>query len=99
MIRLSKLWQWAREYGGVAVFLSVILVVSLWVVRDNQQQRATETRQREIIATLAEQNNDAIQANGDFQTCVWTSIVKAKHLGNQKRSARAIRACDRKYLS
>lgn len=96
---MKLVWSKLREFASVAVFLSVILVVSLWVVHDNAAQRATQERQALIIKTLAEQNNEAILANGDFQSCVWLSIIKHRNLDNQHRSVRAIRACERKYLS
>ena len=92
------LWAKAKEYSGVAVFLSVVLVVTLLIVRDNANSTAVEQRQRVIITALAAENNEAIKANSDFQSCVWLSIVKPNVVGHEDRSVWAIKACERKYL-
>ena len=92
-------WAKLREWGGVAAFCAIILVVSLLVVRDSANDAAIEQRQRVIIAALAEENNEAIQANGDFQTCVWRAIIRPRIQGHTHRAARAIRQCDARYLS
>ena len=91
--------RWANEWKSVALFIVVAVVVSLGLVREADQQRATEVRQAQIIRALAEENNEAIAANGDFQSCVWLSIIRPKVIGHQGRQQNAIHRCEERYLS
>ncbi len=87
-----------REWRGVALFMVVAVIVALWLWNSGAQQQGTENRQRQIIAALAHENSEAIQANGDFQTCIWLSIVKPNVIGHEDRGRWAVKQCQHKYL-
>ncbi len=95
---MNRLRAWLFESKAFVVYIVLVAVVAVWLVSSNAAQDATAERQREIIATLAKQNSIAIAANGDFQTCVWLSIVKPKVIGHEKRAANAIHKCEHQYL-
>ena len=88
-----------KEWRGVAVFMLMAAIIALWLWNSGAQQQGTENRQRQILAALAQENSAAIQANGDFQSCVWLSIVKPNVIGHEDRARWAIKNCEKKYLT
>ena len=87
-----------KEWKGVAVFMLVVVIVALWLWNSGAQQQGTEHRQQEILTALAHQNYEAIKANGEFQSCIWLSIIKPDVVGHEDRAVWAIKKCERKYL-
>lgn len=95
---LTKLKEWVREWAAVGTFLAVITISSLFIVYATVRSSHEAAVQRDRIATSNEAALKAIVSNGEFQTCVWTSIVKPRVVGHQHRSIRAINHCADKYL-
>lgn len=96
---MENLREKLTEWRGVIVFGVVAVLLSFTLVIRAADQQAVEERQRQIIAALAAENNEAIAANGDFQTCVWLAIVRPRVIGHQQRAANAIHQCEKKFLS
>ncbi len=87
-----------KEWRGVGLFLAFAAILAFWVANSNSHQQAVDARQQEIIKALARDNFEAIQRNGNFQTCVWRSLIRPHVAGNTKLARRAIRQCDHRYL-
>lgn len=100
------LWKRLSRYTQGVILIMVSFLFFAWGVLgaaqvDRQTRDIAELVEAQHMAAAKNQDEllHIVIDNGEFQTCVWHSIVKPKNVGNQKRSVRAIRQCERRFLN
>lgn len=104
-VEVMHLWQKLSRYTQGLILIMVSILFFSWGLFGSLQ---VEKQTKDIASLVARQHAEAEQAatelleriitNGEFQSCVWHEVVRPKNVGNQKRTVRAIRGCERRYL-
>lgn len=99
------IWQQLTRWTQGIILIMVSILFFTWgilgsvkvgeqteriVQRVEAQHVALEKKQAELLQIVID--------NGEFQSCVWHEVIRPKNVGNQKRTVKAIRECEKRYL-